>query len=103
MARIRSLKPETPLSRWDRASTGPDAPGGALLYRLLAKDGTLLYIGVTGNPVERWRSHAQRKTWWPQVATIEVEDHSRLRNTLEAERRAIRQEHPVHNRRSAVA
>ena len=103
MARIRSLKPGTPRSRWDRARTGPDAPGGALLYRLRAKDGTLLSIGVTGNPVERWRFHAQRKTWWPHLATFEVEDHSHLRNALEAERRAIRQEHPVHNRRSAVA
>jgi predicted GIY-YIG superfamily endonuclease len=102
VARIRSVKPETPERRWKLYDHAPRI-GGALLYRLRASDSTLLYVGITQNPIERWRRHAQRKAWWPAVAHIEVEEYPDLRAALAAERAAIKLESPLHNSRSAVA
>jgi predicted GIY-YIG superfamily endonuclease len=69
---------------------------------MLDRDGTLLYVGITNNPIERWRSHAQRKDWWCAVDRIEVADYPNLRTALAAEVTAIRTEAPLYNVRSAV-
>jgi predicted GIY-YIG superfamily endonuclease len=102
MARIRSIKPETPALRWRRS--GLELHGDATaLYRIWTAAGELLYVGVTGNPVERWRAHAQRKAWWPEVSLITWEVLPKEHLALTAERAAIRHEKPRHNVRSAVA
>ena len=69
---------------------------------MLDRDDTLLYVGITSNPIERWRSHAQRKDWWCAVDRIAVEDHPNERSALAAEVMAIRTESPLYNVRSAV-
>lgn len=100
MAR-RIFTPEAPHARWVRSEVnGP--PGSAQLYRMLDRDGTLLYVGITINPVERWRTHAQRAEWWSAVDRIEVEDYRNVRLALAAEVSAIRAESPLYNIRSAV-
>lgn len=37
------------------------------VYRLFDKTGTLLYIGKTVNPNQRFKQHAEEQIWWPQV------------------------------------
>lgn len=71
----------------------------ALLYRFHDAAGTLLYVGVTVNPVMRWQQH-KRKPWWAQVASVSVEEHPYTNAALDAELVAIRTEAPLHNLRS---
>jgi hypothetical protein len=71
------------------------------LYRFFAADGSLLYVGITGNTTQRWAAHASEKPWWPEVArkTVEWFDD---RATAEAnERIAIGIEMPRYNVRHA--
>jgi hypothetical protein len=67
------------------------------LYRLYRADGLLLYVGITDNPPERWRSHASLKPWWPEVARRDVEWFNTRAAALDAESRAILGEDPLHN------
>ena len=67
------------------------------LYRFYDATGTLLYIGITADPGNRWRSHAQDKPWWQQVTNITVETHPTRTAVLDAERAAIIAEKPTHN------
>ena len=77
------------------------------LYRLYADDDRLLYVGVSGNLVERLRKHSHRpphgKAWYGQVAYCTVEAFPSMGLALNAEREAIRVERPLYNIRSAVA
>jgi predicted GIY-YIG superfamily endonuclease len=124
MARIRSVKPELrvsevvaswprevryfwvlperPDARWQRAALRLPAGMTTLFYHVWDGHGQLLYVGVTGNPVERWRRHAQKRQWWSLVALITWEPYAKEHLALAAERAAIRLERPVYNRRSAV-
>lgn len=77
--------------------------GVTLLYRMWTADRQLLYIGITGNPAERWMRHRRTKPWWPDVALIGHARYTHEWKALHAEVRAIRTERPIHNRRSAVA
>lgn len=72
-----------------------------VLYRARSKDGSLLYIGITGRPIERWRAHSRRAPWWSRTSFIDFETHPSNDAALEAERHAIRDERPPFNRRSA--
>lgn len=101
MARIHSIKPETPESRWDRDALTPMWPA-ALLYRLVRADGQLLYVGISSNPIERWRKHARKKPWWAQVDRIDVEWIATNWDALDREREVIKDERPLYNVRSAV-
>lgn len=95
-----SVKPETQHRRWDRQRLTPTPPA-TLLYRALDPAGQLLYIGITANPVERWRRHAQKSPWWTLVHHLQCETQPREVQALAAERHAIRDERPIFNRRSA--
>jgi predicted GIY-YIG superfamily endonuclease len=99
---VRTFSPETREARWVRSELrGP--VGSVQLYRMFDRTGNLLYVGITNNPIERWRTHAQRKEWWHSVIRIEVEDYPSQRTALAAEVVAIRTESPLHNVRSAVS
>lgn len=91
---------ETKTRRWNREEL---SYRGTYVYLMQDADGRVLYVGVTGNPVERWRRHAQRKPWWSQVARIEFETLLRNSDALALERELIRALAPLHNVRSAVA
>jgi predicted GIY-YIG superfamily endonuclease len=67
------------------------------LYRFRASDDTLLYIGITVNPGQRFVDHAHKKQWWSQVATIALEQHDDYPSLVAAEREAIQEEKPLHN------
>lgn len=67
------------------------------LYRLYARSGRLLYVGITDDWSKRRVQHAADKDWWhqvDQVALVEFEDRLAA---IDAERRAIRAEQPAHN------
>ena len=98
MARIRTVKPERPGQKWAR-----DFEAGTWLYRIYSADDTLLYVGVTTNPVERLRSYAHKRgrKWWVSVDRITLLWFAENYEALAAERTVIKSERPVHNKRSA--
>lgn len=75
----------------------------AAVYRLYATDGTLLYVGVTGNLGSRFATHAKNASWWPQVARRTAVSYDTRTEALGAEAIAIRDEFPVHNRVNPLA
>jgi predicted GIY-YIG superfamily endonuclease len=68
-----------------------------VLYRFFNATGQLLYIGITMNPPQRFRDHRESKEWWTEVAGITVENYPNRTALADAERRAIKVEHPLHN------
>lgn len=101
MARVSfQIDPHDPQT-W--APIRPCAPTHDLVYRLRDSCGLLLYVGVTWCPRERWIKHRRRTSWWPRVASVEVECFSERWRALRAELVAIKQESPVHNIRGVVA
>lgn len=68
-----------------------------VLYRMFDKNGTLLYVGRTAHPAERFKAHKYTKQWWSQVARIDLQ-HCANHDALEqAEREAIQGEWPLYN------
>lgn len=60
--------------------------------------GRLLYVGVTNGGLRRFMEHAKDKTWWREVAQIDVEHvHCSRRVIEDIEREAIRTERPLYN------
>jgi len=93
---------ETASARWDhRYFDDVIGPEGCLLYRLMGFNG-LLYVGISRNPVERWRKHRLTKPWWAEVHLIECEIYASEYLALVAEVKAIRTEAPRFNIRSAA-
>lgn len=69
-----------------------------ILYRFYDSEDTLLYIGITGDPMNRWSGHSHDKTWYRDVARSSME-HFESRGALAAaEIHAIRTEKPRYNR-----
>lgn len=67
------------------------------LYRFYSNTGTLLYIGITLSPPQRFKQHKRDKAWWAEVARIELAQFN-SREELEAEeRKAITLERPQYN------
>lgn len=70
---------------------------GQTLYRFFNANDELLYVGVTMNPPQRFRTHALLKEWWDEVDRIDLERHETRADVLAAEEAAIRTERPLHN------
>jgi hypothetical protein len=68
-----------------------------ILYRTYDHDGQLLYVGITNNPMGRFRSHEVTKDWWPNVAEIKLATFESRDDLVAAEREAILTEKPLHN------
>lgn len=68
-----------------------------VLYRVYDEDGRLLYVGITNNPPARFRSHRATKQWWAMVAHIFTKTYDSRAALREAEREAIKTEHPTYN------
>lgn len=68
-----------------------------VVYRMFDGEGELLYVGMTMNPTARFGGHRKNKPWWPEVATIALEQHPSRQSAAEAESRAIRRERPRWN------
>lgn len=67
------------------------------LYRIYDNGGQLLYVGITMALQQRLGAHRQGRSWWHEVAIIEVEYLPSRQAALEAERDAIVREKPAHN------
>lgn len=68
-----------------------------VLYRFFNKYGSLLYVGITKNPENRFASHRQQKPWWDKVTTITLERFADRRELARAEIAAIESEKPRYN------
>ncbi|MET9729720.1 hypothetical protein ABZZ79_03335 [Streptomyces sp. NPDC006458] len=69
----------------------------AAVYRLSDASGRLLYVGMGRNPMGRWASHADQHAWWPSVASFEVTWFASREEAAAEERRALREDGPLHN------
>jgi len=67
------------------------------LYRHFNKYGTLLYVGISLNSIQRTMQHSQGARWFEQIAQITIEWFPSREEAEEAERKAIKAEHPKHN------
>jgi predicted GIY-YIG superfamily endonuclease len=73
--------------------------GPTALYRLYDEHGQLLYLGITGNPAQRWKDHRKTMPWWPEVARREVEWLPMGRaGAVRVERAALAAERPLYER-----
>lgn len=72
------------------------------VYRLWAKDGTLLYIGKTIGPWIRPRSH-YRQPWGGEIDKITHQEYPSEPEAFAAEREAIIREKPKYNKRMTYA
>ncbi|MFE2384462.1 GIY-YIG nuclease family protein [Streptomyces misionensis] len=73
------------------------------VYRLYARDGRLLYVGMTNNPDTRFAYHALTQRWWHLVEKRDVQWHSDRPTARRLEAEAIKSERPVHNSMHAAA
>jgi len=74
---------------------------GYELYRHYNSKGHLLYVGISNSTALRTNAHSNTSAWWPEVTRIEIERFRSRNIALEAERHAIIEEHPIHNRMHA--
>lgn len=79
-----------------------DSNGRTALYRLLAANGRLLYVGIATNPDSRWSGHSTNQPWWADVADRKVEWFPNRPAAAAAEVTAIKTERPLHNIQHAV-
>ena len=71
------------------------------LYRLLASNGRLLYVGISSNPDFRWGTHSNKQPWWDEVADRKTEWFSDRDAAAAAEVKAIKEERPSDTKRYA--
>jgi predicted GIY-YIG superfamily endonuclease len=74
-----------------------EQPTPTTLYRLYDSAGTLLYVGIAGNPGRRFEQHRKDKPWWGEVAEIKVAHYPTRAEAAHAETAAIKTERPRHN------
>lgn len=69
------------------------------LYRQYDADGVLLYVGMSISTITRLRGHKSTSHWFKSVVFIAVERFETLEECAEAEKQAIRNEHPLFNQK----
>lgn len=67
------------------------------LYRAYDATNELLYVGITGNVTLRIGQHAATKSWWHDVAKIDVDTFPDRASAMEEEAALIRTEQPRYN------
>jgi hypothetical protein len=68
------------------------------LYRHFDKKGTLLYVGVSLNPIHRTQTHVFVSEWAKLISKITIEKCRTRASALRKEAAAIRNENPIHNK-----
>lgn len=68
------------------------------LYRLYGDSDQLLYVGISNQWRERFHQHEKSQTWWDEVCHISLERFKTRDEAAAAERIAIREELPAHNK-----
>lgn len=72
-------------------------PDTTWLYRMYDNNGALLYIGISKSAFSRFERHSAEKPWINNVTSWNREPYPTREAALEAERAAIKEEHPLHN------
>jgi predicted GIY-YIG superfamily endonuclease len=67
------------------------------LYRHFGDGNLLLYVGISLDAIERTSQHKEGAAWWELIRTITIEKFETREEALAAERKAIREEKPLHN------
>lgn len=67
------------------------------LYRHFNASGDLLYVGVSLSTVARLKQHRTNSNWFELIDRITIERFKSRDQALEAERKAIETETPLHN------
>lgn len=73
-----------------------------VLYRFFDSSNHLLYVGITNNLWYRISAHSKVQPWWSEVASATMEHYPDREVLAEAERTAIRLEHPRCNKVHAI-
>lgn len=68
------------------------------LYRFYAKDGSLLYVGVTDHIFRRVGDHAHSKEWFNEIQSAKFKHYPTRRQALSVEAKATRLLHPKYSR-----
>lgn len=95
---LTAISPINPLrpKQWQRFGAGPLLH--RFIYRLYDADANLIYVGITWNPHVRWSTHKTTKTWWTEVASIELWLCANERDARKWETACIKQQLPKYNR-----
>lgn len=67
------------------------------VYWLYAADGSLLYVGLSRNPLGRVSQHRSKRAWGALIDHYEVEWYPNREAAKAAERLAIHYDNPIHN------
>jgi hypothetical protein len=68
------------------------------LYRHFDKDGRLLYVGCSLSALARFERHRASSHWSLAITTMTIERFDSMEKAQEAERQAIINEAPLHNK-----
>jgi hypothetical protein len=68
------------------------------LYRHYDAKGRLLYVGISLSALARLRQHQERSSWANAITRVTIEWHPSREVARAAEKRAIREERPIHNK-----
>jgi hypothetical protein len=69
------------------------------VYRHLAADGSVLYVGTTTDPQKRQQNHKQRSSWFADIADVRYDGPMPRREALVREAELIGKLCPPYNRR----
>ena len=67
------------------------------IYRHYDKDGVLLYVGLSRNPIKRLGQHRVHSLWFYSISRMEIEWAKTREDAAEKEYRAVRREKPLFN------
>lgn len=98
--RLREFDPHAPTRRLATDEESPRYGPATAIYRFYDAEQQLLYVGITGQPRERWAKHRRNAGWWASAAFVAVEICPSEWEALAAERAAIQTESPRFNKRS---
>ncbi len=86
-----------PVKQIHRSDFADPQINGLVLYRCYGLDGTLMYIGHTGNLRQRIQYHQYHRPWWFAVERISIQRYRNARVLRQDELRAIYTENPHFN------
>jgi len=68
------------------------------LYRFYDEDNRLLYIGISSSFYSRANQHSKNSNWFESASKVLLQHYKTREAVLEAEKLAIKQERPIHNK-----
>ena len=67
------------------------------LYRYYDKNNILLYVGISISAIYRLSQHKKHSIWFDDIATVKIETLASRDEAIDAEKKAISSENPLHN------